>query len=138
MSYGLYSVRVIYVRVGQGRYARRVDSSTTGMAPFERVAEAIRQSIREGRLAPGEKLPSNRKLAEQHDVSLVTAQKALGLLQDEGWLLSRASVGVYVSDTPPKDSSPRTLDEMRRDVTELRAAYAALERRVTRIEDRGK
>lgn len=104
------------------------------MAPFERVAETIRQAIRAGKLKPGERLPSNRELAKQEEVSLVTAQKALSLLQDEGWLVSRASVGVYVADTQPTPPSPETVDDLRRGFTEIKTALAALEKRVADIE----
>ncbi|WP_024875339.1 GntR family transcriptional regulator [Saccharomonospora piscinae] len=109
-------------------------SSTTGMAPFERVAESIRQAIRSDRLKPGDKLPSNRELAKQEGVSLVTAQKALGLLQDEGWLIARASVGVYVSDTQPEPPSLETVDDLRRGLAELQTTVAALQERVADIE----
>ncbi len=115
-------------------YAWRVGSSTTGMAPFERVAESIRQAIRSDRLKPGDKLPSNRELAKQEGVSLVTAQKALGLLQDEGWLIARASVGVYVSDTQPEPPSLETVDDLRRGLAELQTTVAALQERVADIE----
>ncbi|PRX43847.1 regulatory GntR family protein [Prauserella shujinwangii] len=108
------------------------------MAPFERVAENIRQAIRSGRMKPGEKLPSNRELARQEGVSLVTTQKALGVLQDEGWLVSRASVGVYVNDTQPQEAAPETLDDLRRGFAELRATVTALQERIEGIEQRAR
>lgn len=84
-------------------------------------------------------MPSNRDLAEQHGVSLPTLQRAVALLQDEGWLVSRASVGVYVSDAPPKEVPPISVADLRRGLVELRAVVAAIEKRLARIEskDRG-
>ncbi|WP_028663136.1 GntR family transcriptional regulator [Saccharomonospora halophila] len=111
-------------------------SSSTGMAPFERVAETLRQAVRTGRLQPGTKLPSNRELAKQEGVSLVTAQKAVGILQDEGWVVARPSVGVYVSDTQPAPQPPETLDELRQEVATLRATVTELQERVSDIERR--
>jgi GntR family transcriptional regulator len=109
-------------------------NNSAGLAPFERVAEKIRTAIASGQLAPGEQLPSNRDLAKQHDVSVPTLQRAVGLLQEEGWLVSRASVGVYVSDAPPEETPPMSLGDLRRGLTELRSAVAAIEERLDRIE----
>lgn len=106
------------------------------MAPFERVAEALRQAIRTGGLQPGDKLPSNRELAKQQSVSLVTAQKAVGILQDEGWVVARPSVGVYVSDTQPTSQPPETLDGLRHEVATLQATVTELQERVSDIERR--
>ncbi|WP_091514101.1 GntR family transcriptional regulator [Amycolatopsis sacchari] len=109
-------------------------SETAGLAPFERVAESIRKAVLTGKLAPGTRLPSNRELARQHGVSLPTLQRAVALLQEEGWLVSRASVGVYVSDTPPKERPLASMAGLRRALTELRASVSAIEERVADLE----
>ncbi|GAA5172907.1 MULTISPECIES: GntR family transcriptional regulator [Amycolatopsis] len=109
-------------------------NGTAGLAPFERVAAALREGISSGRLKPGDRLPSNRDLAEQHAVSLPTLQRAVALLQQEGWLVSRASVGVYVADEPPAEAPILSLADVRQALAELRSAVAALEKRLDRIE----
>jgi GntR family transcriptional regulator len=110
-------------------------TGTAGLAAYERVAAAIRSAIVDGHLAPGERLPGNRALAEQHKVSLPTLQKAVGVLHDEGWLVVRAAVGVYVSDTPPADdTSPVDPHALRRTVTELQMEVRDLRERVQRLE----
>ncbi|WP_275293215.1 GntR family transcriptional regulator [Amycolatopsis sp. La24] len=108
---------------------------TAGLAAYERVAAAIRAAVTSGELAPGKRLPGNRVLAEQYDVSLPTLQKAVGVLQDEGWLVTRASVGVYVADEPPAEAPPASLKELGQTVVELRASLRELTERVQRIED---
>jgi DNA-binding GntR family transcriptional regulator len=110
-------------------------TGTAGLAAYERVAAAIRSAIVDGHLAPGERLPGNRALAEQHKVSLPTLQKAVGVLHDEGWLVVRAAVGVYVSDTPPADdTSPVDPHALRRTVAELQVEVRDLRERVQRLE----
>ncbi|MGV9362288.1 GntR family transcriptional regulator [Amycolatopsis sp. NPDC003731] len=99
-----------------------------GGAVYERVAETIRRDIRSGTLQPGDKLPGNRDLAEQHGVALGTAQKALKSLQDEGWVTTTPAVGVFVSGIPEQSVS---VEEQLR---ELRAAVADLSARLERIE----
>jgi GntR family transcriptional regulator len=51
---------------------------------YERIADEIRQLIREGELAPGDRLPSETALVERYGKSLPTLRQALGLLQAEG------------------------------------------------------
>jgi DNA-binding GntR family transcriptional regulator len=95
------------------------------------VAESIRQDIRTGTLRSGDKLPGNRDLAEQHGVALGTAQKALRVLQDGGWVTTTPAVGVFVAGVPVESAS---VEEQLR---ELRAALADLSARVQRIEGSG-
>ena len=48
------------------------------------VADELRAAIGSGRYAPGERLPSHRDLAREYGVALMTMQRALGALADEG------------------------------------------------------
>lgn len=48
------------------------------------IVEQIRSLIRDGRLAPGDRLPSERELAEQFGVSRVTVRDALRALEATG------------------------------------------------------
>ncbi len=63
------------------------------------VVRQIEQLILRGILKPGERLPSERELAERLGVSRPSLREALGELQDSGLLTSRASSGVFVGDT---------------------------------------
>ncbi|WP_371536403.1 GntR family transcriptional regulator [Streptomyces sp. NBC_00466] len=51
---------------------------------YERIADELRQSIRTGRLKPGDQLPAETRLAEQSGRSVPTVRDALRLLQAEG------------------------------------------------------
>lgn len=64
---------------------------------FERIAEDLKQQIRDHALAPGAALPSQSQLMKQYGASSLTVQKAMGLLRDEGWAVSRPGKGTFVS-----------------------------------------
>ena len=65
------------------------DSST------EQLASWLRREV--GRLAPGERLPSTRKLTASHQVSPVTVSRALALLAGEGVVVTQPGVGTFVA-----------------------------------------
>ncbi|TLW92092.1 winged helix-turn-helix transcriptional regulator [Saccharomonospora piscinae] len=114
-----------------------MSSAMTGMAAYQRVAEAIRQDIRTGRLKARDKLPSNRGVADLYDVSLGTAQKALKALEDEGWVLATPSVGVFVSDSMPEEHDRHSdVNDVRGELAKLRAAIETLTARVDSLEAR--
>lgn len=62
------------------------------------LAGAIRDAILSGKLAPGQRLPSSRTLARDHDVSRTTAVAVFDQLTAEGLIVSRVGAGAYVSD----------------------------------------
>lgn len=61
---------------------------------------ALRADILSGALAPGEKLPSKRRLAEHHGISVNTVQNAYEQLIAEGYIEARERSGYYVSELP--------------------------------------
>lgn len=112
-----------------------MSSAMTGLAAYQRVAEAIREDIRAGRLKAGDRLPSNRGVADLYDVSLGTAQKALKALEDEGWVVATPSVGVFVSESMPgENEQPANLNDVRDELAKLREAVETLTARVDSLE----
>ncbi len=63
---------------------------------YSQLAALIRQSIENGELAPGTRLPNLHALAEKYDVARVTVRQAVQLLVAEGWLDSRQGRGTQV------------------------------------------
>lgn len=63
---------------------------------FERIADDLRAQIRAERLSPGEKLPSETKLAQEHATSVPTVRQALALLQAEGMIEKEHGRGNFV------------------------------------------
>jgi len=62
----------------------------------ERLADELRQSIESGELAAGAKLPSERELAEQHNIARNTARQAIRLLAESGLVVAEHGRGVFV------------------------------------------
>ena len=75
-------------------------AKTNGVPAYQRIQGAIRRAIESGGLLPGDAVPSERKLAHIHEVSLMTARHALATLEQEGVVERRRGIGTFVS--PPK------------------------------------
>ncbi len=67
-----------------------------GLPLYECLYRLLRGDIRSGALAPGEKLPSKRALAENLKVSTITVEAAYQKLLAEGYLRSVEKVGYFV------------------------------------------
>lgn len=68
---------------------------------YSGIAAKIRRAIAEGSLAPGARLPSRRDLANQFKTTVITVQKAIGDLEEAGFVQSRGWEGSFVSFHPP-------------------------------------
>jgi GntR family transcriptional repressor for pyruvate dehydrogenase complex len=66
----------------------------------EEVAEQLKQSILSGHFKAGDKLPSERNLAEEFQVSRVAIREALRALENSGFIVTRqgATGGTYVTE----------------------------------------
>ena len=67
-----------------------------GVPLYEALYRCIRRDILNGTLAPGQKLPSKRALAENLKVSKITVETAYNQLLSEGYIGSREKVGYFV------------------------------------------
>jgi len=67
---------------------------------FIKVSEQILRSIIEGNYRIGDKLPSERELAERMDVSRNSIREALGTLQALNIVSSHAGSGTYIENLP--------------------------------------
>jgi DNA-binding GntR family transcriptional regulator len=70
------------------------DSATP---PWQQLADLLRGQITNGKLAPGDRLPSIAALSQEHDLALVTVRKAIVRLQREGLVESRTGWGTFVT-----------------------------------------
>ena len=92
------------------------------------IEEALRRAIRDGRLAPGARLPSTRVLAADLGVARGTVTEAYDQLVAEGWLAARQGSGTVVawaggSDGPA--AAPRGADRRRCQARRTTSARAA-------------
>src|SRR3990172_2275444 len=97
----------------------------------DNVAKQILQLTESLRLRPGDKLPSERDMRDQLQVSRTTLREAIRLLESQGVLEVRQGLGTFVSDRPTLAGLPvrwsRWVEENKEQLLELLQVRAALE-----------
>jgi hypothetical protein len=76
---------------------------------YMRLAAFIREQIRDGKLAPGGRIPSIAVLRREQGHSRQTAGKAMRVLEEEGLIYRVPGLGYYVTcgvPAGPESSSP--------------------------------
>ena len=68
---------------------------------IERLKKDMHDRIVDGRFTPGEKLPSEPELAELFGVSRNSLREAIGLLENEGYLIKRKGIGTFITESDP-------------------------------------
>lgn len=68
---------------------------------YQQIARAIATAINDGRYAPGDRLPSERELADEFGVSRPTVRDAMIALEFQGLVEARQGSGVYVNAAAP-------------------------------------
>jgi len=116
---------------------------------FEVIAEALRERIRSGGLMPGDALPTQAVLMGEFGASSLSVQKAMALLKQDGYAISRPGKGAFVAqpdvdtdedpDSPEAGNPPVGRMAARVDVLELALAQTldqltALQARVDALE----
>jgi DNA-binding transcriptional MocR family regulator len=74
--------------------ARIIPAAPTTL--YAALADSIEQLIEQGTLRPGHRVPSVRRMALQHDVSISTVIQAYTVLENRGVLEARPQSGYYV------------------------------------------
>jgi len=80
---------------------------------FVRIAEAVSDDVRRGRLRRGARLPGARSLAKTLGVDRDTVTAAYRELRMQGWVEPRPARGVFVAASIP-DAAPRRISPARR------------------------
>jgi GntR family transcriptional repressor for pyruvate dehydrogenase complex len=81
----------------------------------DRLATLLGEQIEDGRLKPGDRLPTEQQLAAAHGVSRTVVREAVHQLKSRGLLVSRQGSGVYVEAPPahrPLAFDPTVLDSV--------------------------
>ncbi len=68
-----------------------------GKPAYLRLYQTLREQITEGAFPYGLRFPSKRSLAAQYDLSLVTVEHAIELLEEEGYIETRQRSGIFVT-----------------------------------------
>lgn len=74
--------------------------------PYARIAAELSRRITDRELAPGDKVPSTRQVAQEFGVALATATKALDVLRAEGLVITRPRSGTVVAPRRGKAGEP--------------------------------
>jgi DNA-binding FadR family transcriptional regulator len=100
---------------------------------YERIARKLAKAIEDGAYEVGQRLPSERELAQSFEVSRPTVREAIIAIELDGLVEVRLGSGVYVVNRRPpageehvKDIGPFELLEARRAIEGEACALAAL------------
>lgn len=66
----------------------------------DQVADQLYQLVQQGQLQPGQRLPAERRLAEELGVSRTALREAIQKLNSQGILASRVGAGTFVQNLP--------------------------------------
>lgn len=92
---------------------------------YERIAEELRQALTSGRYAIGDRLPSERDLAQQYGVSRPTVREAVIALEVDGLVEVRTNSGVYVTALDTLDGTLAETDVGPFELLEARRLFEA-------------
>ncbi len=91
---------------------------------FRQIVRQIVEGIAGRRLAPGEKLPSHRELAEELVIAPMTVKRAYDELELLGYIETQRGCGTFVCAAPPKPDRTGQRDQTRAEArTLLSRAY---------------
>lgn len=91
---------------------------------YLQLRNQIVAGISDGRLVPGERLPTVRALAEELGVNVMTVNKAYQLLKQEGFLCTDRRNGARVRERPGEETGalpPESVERLRILAAEARA-----------------
>ncbi len=77
---------------------------------YNKVMDGIRKLINDGKILPGQRLPSFRELANRFGVSSYTVSTAIERLSYEGIVDVRSNSGVYVASDAWRELNPKTVE----------------------------
>jgi GntR family transcriptional regulator len=119
----------------------RIDPSST-LPIYRQIVDGIRSQLVEGRLAPGDALPTVRDLALDLGVHFNTVAEAYRLLSAEGWLDLKRKRGAVVTErqtplAPPK-ARERFAERLRQLIAQVRSEGLAARDVVEEMETLGR
>jgi len=82
--------------------AGHVSIKRKGVRLHQHITSHVRTLIQEGRLQPGDALPSERELSRQFEVSHLSVRKGLATLVDEGMIERHIGRGTFVAEQSGK------------------------------------
>ena len=98
-------------------------SQPDGRKLYQQVAASVAEAIQRGDFQPGQRIPSERELADEYKVSRPTVREAMIALEVIGIVRSRHGSGIFVVDNPPLDTPMIGLDIGAFELTEARRLF---------------
>lgn len=71
---------------------------------YIQIQDFFKKRIWDGELASGDKIPTEKELMQQFDVSRITVANALSELAKEGWIYRVPGRGTYIKEIPDSES----------------------------------
>jgi GntR family transcriptional regulator, transcriptional repressor for pyruvate dehydrogenase complex len=93
----------------------------------ERIVAQVEQLLRDERLRPGDRLPSEREMAQLLGVSRPSLREAVRILQARGRLIVKHGQGVFVTHPPSEIDLRSSLQQAEHSLSELFAMREVLE-----------
>jgi DNA-binding FadR family transcriptional regulator len=78
---------------------------------YRQIADQLAELVRRGEFKPGDRLPSERDLSQQFNVSRASVREALIALEIDGLIDVRVGLGVFVNAAPAANSQSAVLAE---------------------------
>ncbi|MGG0824512.1 GntR family transcriptional regulator [Paenibacillus turicensis] len=75
-----------------------MSNQSTSKPMYEQIFDALREDIISLKYKSGERIPSEKELCEQYNVSRITSKKALELLTTEGYIIRKPGKGSFVNE----------------------------------------
>jgi DNA-binding FadR family transcriptional regulator len=105
---------------------------------FDEIISQVRTLVQEGRLTPGSRLPSERALAAQFEVSRNTVREAIRMLEVSGIVIVKkgASGGAFIASSDPEAISKSMAENLlltRYSLTDLTEAREGIEAVAVRV-----
>ena len=90
---------------------------------YQQIRNQIVQGISDGRLSPGEQLPTVRGLAEEIGINSMTVNKAYSLLKQEGYIFAdRRSARVRKEFAVTKELSEKSKELLQQIISEAKVS----------------
>jgi len=85
----------------------RRSSRRGGIPLYYQIMRDLKEQILSGKLAPGDRMPSEAEYTRRFGVSRVVIRQALRILEDQGLIVRIKGRGTFVSDAVAEDATPR-------------------------------
>lgn len=74
--------------------------------PAETLRQALTENLRNGKWAPGAKLPTERQLSDEYGIGRAVVRRVLGQLRKQGMITQTVGSGTFVTDSAAQQPEP--------------------------------